>query len=116
MERERIRARTTMTNPVADKTDLLARLRANAESIRACGVERLELFGSFVRGEAGPESDVDFVVEFRTGEKTYDHLLDLGDLLEEILQRRVELLTRESLSPYIGPRILAEVEGVALGS
>ena len=105
-----------MPTPVTDKTDLLARLRANAERIRACGVKRLDLFGSFVRGEAGPESDVDFVVEFRPGEKTYDHLLDLGDLLEEILQRRVELLTRESLSPYIGPRILAEVEDVALGA
>lgn len=98
------------------KRQVLDRLRANAESIRRCGVERLDLFGSFVRDEGRPDSDVDFVVAFQPGAKTYDNLLALSDLLEELLDRRVELLTRESLSPYIGPEILREAEDVVLGT
>jgi len=98
------------------KEELLARLRANRHAIRSQGVRRLELFGSFARGEEGSESDVDLLVEFEPGEKTWDHFLELSLLLEEILGRRVELLTRESLSPYIGPRILEEAEDVPLGA
>jgi predicted nucleotidyltransferase len=56
------------------------------------------------------------MVEFEPGAKSYDNFLRLSLLLEDILGRRVELLTRESLSPYIGPRILEEAENVALGA
>jgi predicted nucleotidyltransferase len=55
---------------------------------------------------------VDLLVDFQPGRKTYDNFLDLAELLEKILQRPVELITRESLSPYIGPRILQEAEDV----
>lgn len=98
------------------REELLSRLRMNREAIRSCGVRTLQLFGSFARGEAGPGSDVDLLVEFEPGEKTWDHFLELSLLLEELLGRRVELLTRESLSPYIGPRILEEAEDVPLGA
>lgn len=98
------------------KDEILRRLRANASRIRACGAGRIELFGSFARDRGGPASDVDLLVEFQPGRKTYDNFLGLSFLLEEILERPVELLTRESLSPYIGPRILAEAEDVVLGA
>lgn len=48
------------------------------------------------------------------GKKTFDNFIDLSETLEELLHRRVELVTRESLSPYIGPRILDEIEYVPL--
>ncbi len=99
-----------------DKQRLLDSLRDNADRIRACGVQRLELFGSFARDQAGPESDVDFVVEFEPGRKSYQNLLALSTLLEDLLGHRVELLTRESLSPYIGPAILSGAEDVVLGA
>jgi len=106
----------SIASPVEDKSQLQARLREHSDRIRSCGVRRLEVFGSFQRGDATPESDVDLLVEFEPGRKTYDRFLDLSFLLEEILGRPVELLTRESLSPYIGPRILEEAEDVALGA
>ena len=105
-----------MSPPTQTKDETLARLRESAGQIRSCGVRRLDLFGSMLRGDSGPESDVDVLVEFEPGAKTYDNFLQLSLLLEEILGRRVELLTRESLSPYIGPRILEEAEHVALGT
>jgi len=83
---------------------------------RALGVRRIGLFGSFVRGEAEPDSDVDILVEFESGRKTFDSFLALSLLLEEALHREVELVTLESLSPYLGPHILAEVEYVAIAA
>ena len=90
----------------------VARLVASEPEIRALGVERLALFGSVLRGDARSDSDVDFLVQFSPGAKTFDHFLALSELLEERLGRRVELLTRESLSPFLGPRILAEARDV----
>ena len=73
---------------------------------------QLGLFGSFVRDEAGPESDVDLLVDLQEGRKTLHALVDLGEFLEVLLGRKVELLTRPGLSPYIGPHILSSTEDV----
>jgi len=87
-------------------------LVASEAEIRALGVRRLSLFGSVLRDEASSDSDVDLLVEFSPGAKTYEHFLALSELLEDRLGRRVELVTREALSPFIGPRILAEAQDV----
>ena len=92
-----------------DTRRLLSSVRSE---ILALGVERLALFGSVRRDEATAVSDVDFLVEFRSGEKTFDRFLALVELLERVVGRPVELVTTESLSPYIGPHILAEANDV----
>ncbi|NCO40215.1 MAG: nucleotidyltransferase [Armatimonadetes bacterium CG_4_10_14_3_um_filter_66_18] len=101
---------------VQTKGDILAALRQSREQLRALGVKRLGLFGSFVRREPGPGSDVDLLVEFEPGQKTFDHFMQVGLLVEDMLQRPVELVTPESLSPHIGPHILREAEYVALAT
>lgn len=90
----------------------IERLMASEGEIRALGVQRLALFGSVLRGEARPDSDVDLLVQFAPGKKTYERFLALCDLLEAVLGRRVELVTAEALSPFLGPRILAEARDV----
>jgi hypothetical protein len=55
-------------------------------------------------------------VEFESGRKTFDNFIQVAWFLEELFGRRVELVTPEALSPYIGPHILREVEYVPLGS
>jgi len=72
------------------------------------GVSRIGLFGSAARGEMTGESDLDFLVEFRPGEKNYDRFFELGLLLESLFGRKVDLLTVESVSPVLRERILAE--------
>ncbi len=94
---------TTLT-----KKEAIQRLRASEPEIRALGVERLALFGSVLRGDARAESDVDILVQFAPGMKTYHQFLALAELLEELLGRRVELVTTEALSPFLAPRILGE--------
>jgi len=46
------------------------------------------------------------------GQKTFDYFIELSFVLKDLLQRRVELVTPEALSPHIGPRIMEEVEYV----
>lgn len=104
-----------MSTEAETRQDVLRRLREHGEEIRALGVERLGLFGSFVRDEQGPDSDVDLLVRFRPEKKSFDNLMELASLLEDVLRRRVELVTTEGLSPYIGPRILEEAQDVPLG-
>ncbi|MBN1665861.1 MAG: nucleotidyltransferase family protein [Anaerolineales bacterium] len=99
---------------VNSKDQLLSLLRANQRDIRNFGIRRLGLFGSFVREQQRRDSDVDVLIEFEPGQKTYDNFIKLAFFLEELLGRRVELITTDALSPYIGPHILEEVEYVAL--
>jgi uncharacterized protein len=89
-----------------------ARLTACTSEIRALGVVRLALFGSVLRGDASPESDVDLLVEFKPGAKSFDAFMALADFLEDRLGHPVELVTAEALSPFIGPKILAEAKDV----
>jgi len=96
--------------PTRDQT--IQCLLAAETEIRQLGVRRLALFGSVVRGEARPESDVDLLVEFTPGQKTFDRFMALYDLLERLLGHPVELVTIEALSPFIGPHILAEAADV----
>jgi predicted nucleotidyltransferase len=97
---------------VETRQDVLNRIRQLQPQLRSCGVKRLALFGSFARGDHHATSDVDFLAEFSPGQKTFDNFLAVCELLERSLQRRVEVLTPESLSPHIGPRILQEAEDV----
>ena len=94
------------------KRDVRERLLGDRADIEELGVRRLGLFGSLVRGDQGPHSDVDLLVEFEPEGKTFDNFARLSFLLKEMLQRRVELVTTDSLSSYIGPRIIREVEYV----
>lgn len=101
-----------MTTPVSTFDEALVRLRPKTVALRALGVERLAMFGSVARGEPRPDSDADVLVRFAEGSKTYERFLDLAELLEDVLGRPVELVTLESLSPAIGPKILAEARDV----
>jgi predicted nucleotidyltransferase len=94
------------------REDVEGRLRAAEREIRALGVARLALFGSVLHGTAQPDSDVDLLVQFVPGAKTYERFVGLCEFLEERLGRRVELVTTEALSPFIGPRILADAQDV----
>ena len=98
---------------VQTKEQVLSLLQEHHHHIRAFGVRRLGVFGSFVREHQGRESDVDMLVEFEPGAKTFDAFMQLAFFLKALFGRRVELVTPESLSPYIGPRILHEMTYVS---
>jgi uncharacterized protein len=72
------------------------------------GVERLRLFGSRARGDARDDSDIDFLVEFAEGRKSFDAFMDVAELLEDRFPARVDLLTSESFDEGRLERILSE--------
>lgn len=94
------------------RDEAIRRLQSVEPEIRRLGVRRLALFGSVLRNEARPDSDVDVLVEFIPTEKSFDRFMALADLLEDTLGHSVEVVTTEALSPFIGPHIVAEAKDV----
>jgi len=75
----------------------------------AYGIRKIALFGSFVRGEAGPGSDIDLLVDF-SGPTGFMTLVKLERELSEIMGRKVDILTEKAISPHLRNRILSELQ------
>ncbi|HDI11021.1 MAG TPA: DNA polymerase subunit beta [Candidatus Acetothermia bacterium] len=91
-----------------NKNEILETLRAHRDELRQrFGVKSLAVFGSVARGEAGPESDVDIRVEFE-GRATFDRYMGLKFFLEDLLGRRVDLVTRKALKSRMSPFVERE--------
>ena len=77
------------------------------------GVSSIGLFGSTVRNENGPDSDIDILVDFSDGKETYDNLMSVCDLLQSTFKRsKLDVVTKKGLSPYIKSVILNETRYV----
>lgn len=98
------------------KQKIIDILVTHQSEVKKFGVKRCGLFGSHMRGEQRKNSDIDILVEFEPHQKTFDNFMRLAFFLEELFGQKVDLVTVESLSPYIGPHILAEVEYVSIGA
>lgn len=100
---------------VTNKEDIMKALSSRKNELKQYGVKKIALFGSFVRDEQKKGSDVDFLVQFLKGAKKYDNFINLSYFLEDLLGKKVDLVTKESLSPYIKPYIIKEIQYVSLG-
>jgi uncharacterized protein len=90
---------------VQNKNQVFSLLNRHKQELQDFGVARCGVFGSFVRDIAiHDKSDVDI----------FDNFIHLSFFLEDLFDRAVDLITVESLSPYIGSHILAEVEYVSV--
>jgi uncharacterized protein len=91
------------------KDDLLKTFKALKPEITArYKVKEIGLFGSFARGEQSPASDVDILVDFEDGADLFD-LVGLAQFLEERLQRKVDVVSRNALRAEILESVLREV-------
>jgi len=90
-----------------NKEETIRRLVEHREELVRFGVKSLALFGSMVRDEAQPTSDVDLLVEFE-GQATFDRYMDLKFYLEQLLECRVDLVTRKALKPRMRPVVEKE--------
>ena len=94
---------------VTNKDEIIEILKNNSSVLRDLGVEKIGLFGSYIRNEQLQDSDVDLLVEFISGRKSFRNLMALADYTEKTLGKKVDIVTLESLSPYIAPHINKEV-------
>ncbi|HOD79709.1 MAG TPA: nucleotidyltransferase family protein [Syntrophorhabdus sp.] len=89
--------------------DIIRSIKAEMES--RYGVQRLGLFGSYVKERQRKKSDIDILVTFSRDIDLFD-FLDLREYLEGKLRSKVDLVMESALKPAIGKHILAEVEYV----
>ncbi len=92
------------------REDVLRRLQAHQHEMRRLGVRRLGLFGSVVRGESRPSSDLDFLVELERN--SFDAYMDLKFFLEDLFQCHVDLVLADTIKPRLREGILKEAEYV----
>ena len=98
-----------MTN-ILHRDAILKMLSANKRQLALYGVNRIGLFGSHVRNEMTSNSDIDLLVDIQRDKKTSNNFLSLNHFLEDLFGKKVDLMTTQSLSPYIGPHVLKTVE------
>jgi predicted nucleotidyltransferase len=90
--------------------DALALLRKNEQIVKErFGVEEIGIFGSFARGEERPDSDIDVLVVFAKGRKTFENYMDCRFFLEELFGRKVDLVMKEAIKERLKGPILREV-------
>ncbi len=91
--------------PIYTRSSSRNRMRSSLAERR--GARNIRVFGSVARGEAGPESDLDLLVEMEPGRSLLDHIALIQDL-EEVLGCRVDVVTEAGLRERIRPRVLRE--------
>lgn len=89
-----------------NRDDILRRLKAAEGELRSRGVAHAALFGSVARGEAGPDSDIDIMVEMAAeAESTLDLYAYLGIVhaIEDLFPARVDVANRKRFKPFVQP-------------
>jgi len=95
------------------KDGIIQNLRKHQNQLREFGVNQLGVFGSVVTGNFKENSDLDIFVVFDSDKKTFRNFMELSFFLEDLFERKIDLVTPESLSPHFGSKILCEVEYVS---
>lgn len=92
--KQKTRAQTILTAQA-----VLHILQDHKKELRSLGVQKIGLFGSYLKGNARKKSDLDFLVHFK--EIDFDSYMELKFLLEKIYRRKVDLVLDEDLKPAL---------------
>ena len=99
--------RPAVVMPARDLGEVIARIRAHADELHErFGVTSIDVFGSFARGEQTAESDVDLIIEVE--KPTLETVFGAEERLTEILGRKADTGTFESLRPRVQPYVARE--------
>ena len=92
------------------KTEIKGLLIQNKKIIQKLGVKKIGLFGSVIYSRQKTGSDIDILVEFEKENEKYKNLINLYFFLQDLFGKKIDLVTTNSISPYLAPYILKEVE------
>jgi len=95
------------------KEYILSTIRENKKELLRYGILKVGLFGSYVRGDESEKSDIDLLIDFDPAHENFDNYMAVSNILEQLFKNeKLEIVTKNGLSPYIGPKILKEVQYV----
>jgi len=92
-----------------NKKIIMKAIQDNLGEIKSYGIRRIGVFGSFIRSSQNKKSDIDVLVEFYPGKKSFDNYIELKFFLEKLFSRKVDLIIKDAVKPRIKPYILNEV-------
>jgi uncharacterized protein len=92
------------------KDYILSTIKNHKAELSMFGIQNVGLFGSYVRNEQSKKSDIDILIDFDPDKESFDNYMAVYDYFEKLFKNeKVEIVTRNGLSPYFGPGILKEV-------
>lgn len=95
------------------KEYILSTIKENKKELSRFGIRNIGLFGSYLRGDQSDTSDIDLLIDFDPDLENFDNYMAVCDILEQLFKNeKIEIVTKNGLSPYIGPKILKEVQYV----
>ena len=95
---------------MTSKEYILNTLKTSKPELCKFGIKDIGLFGSYARNDQSEKSDIDILIDFDPEMENYDNYMAVYDIVESIFKNeRIEIVTKNGLSPYIGPTILKEV-------
>ncbi|HET8827940.1 MAG TPA: nucleotidyltransferase family protein [Pelobium sp.] len=95
------------------KDNIIATIKAHKQELSSFGITNIGLFGSYLRDEQNEKSDIDLLIDFKPEKENFDNYMAVYDIFERLFSsEKVEVITKNGLSQYIGPKILKEVQYV----
>lgn len=95
------------------KENILKILKHHKPEFLKLGIINVGLFGSYLRNEQTASSDIDLLIDFDPEKENFDNFTAVYDIFEELFKNeKIEVVTTNGLSKYIGPKILKEVQYV----
>jgi uncharacterized protein len=88
---------------------IIEMIRTNRETIKSYAIESIGLFGSFSRNEAKNHSDVDIIVTFHEGSKTFRNFMGLKVFLQDLFRREVDMVSSDNIRDELKPYIMEEI-------
>jgi predicted nucleotidyltransferase len=92
------------------KDYIISAIKTNQQALKMLGIRNVGLFGSYSRDEQSVKSDIDILIDFNPEMENFDNYMAVCDIIEQLFKNeKVEIVTKNGLCPYIGPKILNEV-------
>lgn len=95
------------------KESILKALSSRKNEFLKLGIKNVGLFGSYSRNEQVANSDIDVLIDFNPEAENFDNFMAVYDVIQQLFKdKKIEVVTVNGLSPYMGPSILKEVQYV----
>ena len=92
------------------KDEIILKIKKNENELLKFGVKEIGLFGSFSKNNQTENSDIDILVKFAAGKKNFDNYMDLKFFLQDLFNKKVDLVILENIKSELKEEILGSVE------